>query len=146
MTAELERRAQELIERIDDLGGAVAAIEQGFVQAEIEASAFRYQSEVEAGGRIVVGVNRFAEDGEERVELLQVDPESEKRQRERTARVRAERDGAAAEAALAEVRRTAEGDDNLLPPIREALRASCTVGEICGTLRDLWGTYDAQRA
>jgi methylmalonyl-CoA mutase N-terminal domain/subunit len=144
LTAELEELAQELIQRVDDLGGAVAAIEQGFVQAEIEASAFRYQAEVEARDRVVVGVNRFTEGGEYRVELLQVDPESERRQRERTARVREDRDGAAAETALAEVRRTAEGDANLLPPMREALRASCTVGEICGALRELWGTYDAR--
>jgi methylmalonyl-CoA mutase N-terminal domain/subunit len=146
LTAELEEKAQELIDRVQELGGAVAAIEQGFVQAEIEASAFHYQAEVEAGDRVVVGVNRFAEEGQERVELLSVDPESERRQRERTARVRAERDTDAAEAALAEVRRTAEGDANLLPPMREALRARCTVGEICGVLRDLWGTYDAQHA
>jgi methylmalonyl-CoA mutase N-terminal domain/subunit len=146
LTAELEQKAQELIERVDDLGGAVAAIEQGFVQAEIEAAAFRYQSEVESGDRVVVGVNRFTEEEAERVELLHVDPESERRQRERTARVRAERDPAAAETALSEVRRVAEGEGNLLPPIREALRARCTVGEICGALRELWGTYDAQHA
>jgi len=146
LTAELEEKAQELIDRVQELGGAVAAIEQGFVQAEIEASAFRYQAEVEAGERVVVGVNRFTEEGQERVELLSVDPESERRQQERTARVRAERDADAAEAALAEVRRAAEGDANLLPPVREALRARCTVGEICGVLRDVWGTYDAQRA
>jgi len=146
LTAELEEKAQELIDRVQELGGAVAAIEQGFVQAEIEASAFRYQAEIEAGDRVVVGVNRFAEQGQERVELLSVDPESERRQRERTARVRAERDADAAEAALAGVRRAAEGDANLLPPMRDALRARCTVGEICGVLRDLWGTYDAQHA
>ncbi|MGH3078726.1 MAG: acyl-CoA mutase large subunit family protein, partial [Gaiellaceae bacterium] len=146
LTADLEERARELIERVDDLGGAVAAIEQGFIQGEIESAAFRHQAGVESGDRVVVGVNEFGEDEEERVQLLQVDPESERRQRERTARVRAERDGAAAEAALAEVRRLAETDANLLPPLREALRAHCTVGEICGTLRDLWGTYDAQRA
>jgi methylmalonyl-CoA mutase, N-terminal domain len=144
LTAELEGRAQELIQRVDDLGGAVAAIEQGFVQAEIEASAFRYQTGVESRERVVVGVNRFTGDGEERVELLQVDPESERRQRDRTARVRAERDGPAVESALAEVCRTAESDANLLPPLREALRLRCTVGEICGALRDLWGTYDAR--
>jgi methylmalonyl-CoA mutase N-terminal domain/subunit len=146
LTEELERKAWELIERVDELGGAVAAIEQGFVQGEIDASAFRHQSEVEAGERVVVGVNRFTEDDEERVELLQVDPESERRQRERAARVRAERDAAAAEAALAEVRRVAETDENLLPVVREALRARCTVGEICSALRELWGTYDAQHA
>jgi len=146
LTTELEGRARELIERIDALGGAVSAIEQGFVQAEIEASAYRYQAEVEAGDRVVVGVNRFADDEVERVELLHVDPEIERRQRERTARVRAERDAHAAERALEVVRLTAEGDANLLPPMREALRARCTVGEICGALRELWGTYDAQHA
>jgi methylmalonyl-CoA mutase N-terminal domain/subunit len=146
LTAELEQRAQELIDRIDELGGAVAAIEQGFVQAEIEASAFRYQSEIEAGERVVVGVNRFVEDGGERVEILHVDPESERRQRERTATVRAERDGDAVAARLAEVRDVAESDVNLLPAMREALRARATIGEICGVLRELWGTYDAQHA
>ncbi len=134
------------MQRVDDLGGAVSAIEQGFVQAEIEASAFRYQAEVESGERMVVGVNRFTEEGDERVELLQVDPESERRQTERTARVRAERNAEAAASALAEVERTAETDANLLPPMREALRARCTIGEICGVLRRLWGTYDGRHA
>jgi methylmalonyl-CoA mutase N-terminal domain/subunit len=146
LTAELEEKAQALLEQIDELGGAVAAIEQGWVQAEIDASAFRYQAEIEARERIVVGVNEFAEDEQERVELLQVDPTSERRQLERTARVRAERDAEAAGAALAEVRRIAETDENLLPAIREALRVRATVGEICGVLRELWGTYDAQHA
>jgi methylmalonyl-CoA mutase N-terminal domain/subunit len=146
LTAELEARARELIDRVDALGGAVAAIEEGFVQGEIEASAYRFQTQVESGDRVVVGVNRFAEDEAEHVELLHVDPEIERRQRERTARVRAERSAADAEHALAVVRETAEGDGNLLPPMREALRARCTVGEICGALRDLWGTYDARHA
>ena len=146
LTEELEQRAQELIDRVDGLGGAVAAIELGFVQGEIEASAFRYQSEVESGERIVVGVNEFREDAAERVELLQVDAESERRQRERTAHVRAARDAEAVIAALAEVRRAAETDANLLPSLREALRAHATVGEICGALREVWGTYDAQHA
>jgi methylmalonyl-CoA mutase, N-terminal domain len=146
LTDELERRAAELIGRIDDLGGAVAAIERGFVQAEIEASAFRHQSEVESGERVIVGVNAFTESGEAAVELLHVDPEIERRQRERTARVRRERDAAAAAAALAVVAETAASADNLLPPMRAALCARCTVGEICGALRELWGTYDAQHA
>ena len=146
LTAELEKQAQELIDRVDELGGAVAAIEQGFVQAEIEASAYRYQSEVESGERVVVGVNRFDEEEAGRVEILQVDPETEQRQRERTAGVRAGRDAERAGAALAEVHRVAEGDANLLPALREALRASSTVGEICGVLREVWGTYDAQHA
>ncbi|HEY4620510.1 MAG TPA: methylmalonyl-CoA mutase family protein [Gaiellaceae bacterium] len=146
LTVELERQAQELMDRVDELGGAVAAIEQGFVQAEIEGSAFRYQTQVEAGDRVVVGVNRYTEEETERVELLHVDPESERRQRERTAGIRAERDAERAAAALTDVRDAAESDANLLPPIREALRAHCTVGEICGVLREAWGTYDAQHA
>jgi methylmalonyl-CoA mutase, N-terminal domain len=146
LTTELEERARELIEQVDERGGAVASIEEGFVQGEIDASAFLYQSEVESGEQVVVGVNRFAEHEGERVELLAVDPEGERRQRERTARVRAERDAEAATAALAEIRRAAESDANVLPALREALRAQCTVGEICRLLRELWGTYDAQHA
>ena len=143
LTDELEDAARALIARIDELGGAVAAIEQGFVQAEIEASAFRYQSEIESGERAVVGVNAFAEDVRDDVELLQVDPAMEQRQQERTANVRATRGAAAAAEAMEEVRRVASSDSNLLPALREALRAHCTVGEICGALRDLWGTHDA---
>jgi methylmalonyl-CoA mutase, N-terminal domain len=146
LTGELEQRARELIARIDELGGAVAAIEQGFVQAEIEASAFGHQTQVESGERVVVGVNAYTEGSTEAVQLLTVDPEVERRQRERTARVRAERDSAAATAALDEVCRIAETDENLLPALREALRVHCTVGEICSALRGLWGTYDAQHA
>jgi methylmalonyl-CoA mutase N-terminal domain/subunit len=146
LTTELEARVRDLLERIDALGGAVAAIEEGFVQAEIEASAYRYQTEIESGERVVVGVNRFAEDEAEHVELLHVDPEIERRQRERLRLVRAERSPAEATAALDAVRATAAGDGNLLPPMREALRARCTVGEICSVLRELWGTYDARRA
>jgi len=146
LTEELEQRTRELIARIDDFGGAVAAIERGFVQAEIEASAFRYQTEIESSERVIVGVNRFTEDDSQRVELLHVDPEIERRQRGRLARVRAERDSAVCEQAVAGVLRGAESDSNLLPPLREALGAHCTVGEICGALREVWGTYDARHA
>jgi methylmalonyl-CoA mutase, N-terminal domain len=146
LTDELEARARELIDEVDERGGAVAAIEQGFVQREIEESAFRYTTEVEAGSRVIVGVNRFAEDEAEQFELLRIDPEAERRQLERTASVRAERNADEAAAALAEVRRVADTDANLLPPMRDALRAGSTIGEICNELRDLWGTYDGQRA
>jgi methylmalonyl-CoA mutase N-terminal domain/subunit len=95
---------------------------------------------------VIVGVNRYQEQESEPIELHQLDPEAERRQLERTARVRAERDADEAARAGAEVRRVAEGDGNLLPAMREALRARCTVGEICNVLRDLFGTYDAQRA
>ncbi len=146
MTRELEEQARELIERVDELGGAVAAIEQGFVQREIEEAAFRYTQEVEAGDRVLVGVNRFAEEGDEPIELHRLDPAAEQRQLERTARVRAERDAEAAAAALQEVRRVAASGENLLPAMREALRARCTIGEICDELREEFATYDAQRA
>jgi len=146
LTDELEARAWELIQRVESLGGAVAAIEQGFVQDEIEQAAFAWQREIESGERVIVGVNRFHEDEEAQVELQRIDPEAERRQLERTARVRAERDAGAAERALAAVRETARGEANLLPPMRDALRARCTVGEICETLRDEWGMYDALRA
>jgi methylmalonyl-CoA mutase N-terminal domain/subunit len=145
LTTELEREATTLIERIDELGGAVAAIEAGFTQGEIEEAAFRHQQQVEDGSRVIVGVNRFRTDAQEHVELHRVDPAVEAKQRERTALVRAGRDAAAAAAALAEVTRVAQTDANLLPAMRDALRARCTVGEICGALRDLWGTYDARR-
>src|SRR6266545_2823398 len=145
LTDELEQRAWELIQHVDELGGAVAAIEQGFVQGEIEQAAFRWQEEIESGARVIVGVNAYTESESEPIELHRLDPEAERRQLERTARVRAERDAQQAEAALARVRDGARGTENLLPPMHDALRALCTVGEICNVLRDEWGTYDAQR-
>jgi methylmalonyl-CoA mutase, N-terminal domain len=142
LTDELSTRAWELIERVESLGGAVAAIERGFVQEEIEGAAFRWQQEVERGERVIVGVNKYVRDEEQPIELHSIDPAAEERQRERTARVRAERNASEAESALTQVRETAAGAGNLLPVMREALRARCTVGEICGVLRDEWGTYD----
>ena len=146
LTDELEAEARELIERVDELGGAVAAIEQSFVQREIEEAAFRYSEQVESGERVIVGVNRYEEEEPEPIELHRIDPEAERRQLERTARVRAERDGAAAEAALARVREAAQSTKNLLPPMRDALRARCTIGELCNVLREEFGLYDAQLA
>ncbi|MET0259621.1 MAG: methylmalonyl-CoA mutase family protein [Gaiellaceae bacterium] len=145
LTDELEERARELIARVDDVGGAVAAVEQGFVQGEIENAAYRYAQEVEAGERVIVGVNQYEEAEPEEIELLRIDPEAERRQHERTSRVRAERDAKAAEESLARVREAASGTENLLPPLREALRVRCTIGEICNVLRDEFGMYDAQR-
>jgi len=146
LTAELEARAWELIERVDELGGAVEAIEQSFVQGEIEQSAFEWQQQVERGERVIVGVNRYQEDEPERVELQRIDPDSERRQLERTARLRADRNAEEAGRALDAVRETVRTDANLLPPMREALRARCTIGEICDVLRAEWGMYDAVRS
>jgi methylmalonyl-CoA mutase N-terminal domain/subunit len=95
---------------------------------------------------VIVGVNRYAEAEAEQIELLHIDPQAEQRQLERTARVRAERDANAAESALARVREAARGTENLLPPLREALAAYCTVGELCEVMREEFGMYDAQRS
>ncbi len=146
LTRELEERATELIAQIDELGGAVAAVEQGFTQHEIEEAAYQFERQVESGERVVVGVNRFTEHDDQGIELHRLDPESERRQVERTQRLRAERDAGAAEAALARVREAARGETNLLHPMRDALAAHGTVGEICNALRDEFGTYDAHLA
>jgi len=144
LTDALEAEARELIDRIDELGGAVVAIEAGWVQEQIEEAAFAWQREVESGERVIVGVNRFTSDEPERVELHVLDAAIERAQRDRVQALRAARDAAAVEAAMAEVRRIADGEGNLLPPLRDALAARATVGELCGTLRELWGTYDAR--
>jgi methylmalonyl-CoA mutase N-terminal domain/subunit len=146
MTDELEAGARELIERIDELGGSVAAIERGWIQSEIEESAYRYTSEIEAGERVIVGVNRFTEEESEPIELYRLDPEAERRQLERTSRLRAERNAEDVERILGDVRRIATGEGNMLVPMREALRARATIGEICEALREEWGMYDSQRA
>ena len=141
LTDELEEAALALMREVEDRGGAVEAIEQGFQKEEIERSAYRIARETESGERVVVGVNRFRSDDEEPYEPLRVDPAIEQRQREKLARLREERDGAAVTAALARLRETAEGTGNVLPPMKEALRARATVGEVCDALRDVWGTY-----
>jgi methylmalonyl-CoA mutase N-terminal domain/subunit len=146
LTDELEHGAEELLARVDELGGAVEAIDQGFVQREIEQAAFSYTQDVETGEKVLVGVNRYTEEQAESIELHRLDPAAEQRQLERTGRVRTERNADEATAALDRVRETARGDANLLPPMREALRARCTIGEICNVLRDEFGMYDAQRA
>jgi methylmalonyl-CoA mutase, N-terminal domain len=142
LTDELEARASELIERVDELGGAVAAVEQGFVQDEIESSAFTWQREVEDGTRAIVGVNAYTTDAESAIELQAIDPAAIERQLARTARVRAERSADDASAALVRVREAARGTENMLRPMREALRVRCTIGEICGVLREEWGEQD----
>jgi methylmalonyl-CoA mutase N-terminal domain/subunit len=146
LTDELESRAWELIERIDELGGGVVAVEQGFVQGEIENAAFKWQQEVESGERVIVGVNKYAAESEQPIELQSIDPAAERRQLERTARVRAERNADEVAAALARVREAARGTENMLHSMREALRVRSTIGEICGVLREEWGEHDKGRA
>ncbi|ROQ96259.1 methylmalonyl-CoA mutase [Streptomyces sp. 2132.2] len=141
LTDEVEEAALALMRRVEDLGGAVAAIEAGFQKGEIERNAYRIARETDGGERVVVGVNRFTLEQEERYEPLRVDPEIENRQREALAALRAERDGEAVAAALAALREAAAGTANVLYPMKEALRSRATVGEVCNALREVWGTY-----
>ncbi|MFJ8009626.1 acyl-CoA mutase large subunit family protein [Streptomyces fagopyri] len=141
MTDDVEAAAVDLMTRVEELGGAVDAIEHGFQKGEIERSAYRVAQETDSGERVVVGVNRFRLDEEEPYEPLRVDPAIEAQQAERLARLRADRDGAAVGAALAELKEAAAGTANVLYPMKDALRARATVGEVCGALREVWGTY-----
>ena len=141
MTGDLEDAALELIQAVEDRGGAVAAIEQGFQKDEIEASAYRVAREIDDGARTVVGVNKYVTSGDEPYEPLRVDPQIEADQRERLAVLRAERDNRAVTRALDALRAAAEGTDNVLPPLRDALKLRATGGEVAHALRDVWGVY-----
>jgi methylmalonyl-CoA mutase N-terminal domain/subunit len=142
LTNELERQAYDYFERIEELGGVIPAIEQNFQQREIAEASFRYQSEVERGERVVVGVNRYVQEDELPIDLLRIDPALEQKQIERVRAVRERRDTAAAEAALARLKEDAAHDDrNLMEPIMAASRAYVTMGEMCDALREVWGTW-----
>ncbi|MEI2730606.1 MAG: methylmalonyl-CoA mutase family protein [Dermatophilaceae bacterium] len=141
MTDELETAINELIKAVEDRGGAVRAIEQGFQKAEIERSAYQVALEIDNGERTVIGVNRFTLDHEDEYDPLRVDPSIEAEQRERLRALRADRDDAAVKAALARLQEAAGGTDNLLYPMREALRLRATGGEIANALRAVWGSY-----
>ncbi|MER8069063.1 methylmalonyl-CoA mutase family protein [Streptomyces sp. NPDC094034] len=141
MTDDVEAAAVALMTRVEDLGGAVDAIERGFQKSEIERSAYAVARETECGERVVVGVNRFTLDEEEPYEPLRVDPAIEAQQAARLARLRSERDRPAVDRALAGVRAAAEGTANVLPPMKTALAARATVGEVCDALREVWGRY-----
>ncbi|GGJ92948.1 methylmalonyl-CoA mutase [Pilimelia anulata] len=141
MTDTIEAAALALMTRVADFGSAVSAIESGFQKREIESSAYRIAQEIDAGDRVVVGVNRFTVDVEEPYEPLRVDPAIEAAQVGRLTALRADRDGAAVESALGALRKAAEGTDNVLYPMKDALRARATVGEVCHALRATWGLY-----
>jgi methylmalonyl-CoA mutase N-terminal domain/subunit len=141
LTDRLETEAMDLIKRIDDLGGAVAGIESGFQQREIENAAYEHARAVGSGDAVIVGVNRFQVDETGDHDVLRVDPRIESEQVDRLRRLRDRRDENAVQAALEAVRQTAAGDENLLPPMREALKLSATVGEVSGALVDVFGRY-----
>jgi len=145
LTNRLEAEAYELFGRVDELGGMVAAIEENMPQREIAEAAYRYQQEVESGERVVVGVNRYRTDSDEEIHILRIDPDLERKQIERLAAFKARRDSAVVEqriAALAEA--SSRPDRNLMPVIVDAVRDGVTLGEVCDTWRETWGTWREQ--
>jgi methylmalonyl-CoA mutase N-terminal domain/subunit len=141
LTDDLEEAIENLLQAVEDRGGAVAAIEQGFQKDEIERSAYRITTEIDSGERTVVGVNSFTVEEEEPYEPLRVDPTIEQQQRDALAELRAKRDNDAVARALVQMKAAALGTDNVLWPMKEALAARATVGEVCHALREVWGTY-----
>jgi methylmalonyl-CoA mutase N-terminal domain/subunit len=142
LTARLEAEAYDYFDRIERLGGVVAAIKDNFFQREIADASFRYQAEVEARQRVVVGVNRYQLEREPEIEILRIDPALEEKQAARVQGLRARRDGAAVDAALAKLKAGAERDTtNLMPLLVDAARAYATLGEMCDALREVWGVW-----
>jgi methylmalonyl-CoA mutase N-terminal domain/subunit len=141
LTDQLEAAARELLEEIEALGGTLAAIEAGFQQRQIQESSYQVQRAIEDGSQVVVGVNRFQDEGHRTPPLQRIDPDGERRQVEGLRRVRAERDPAAWDAALRRVGECARGDENIMPSLIEAVRAYATVGEISDRLRAEWGEH-----
>jgi methylmalonyl-CoA mutase N-terminal domain/subunit len=141
LTEEIFERAQEYIDKIDELGGAAAAIEKGFIQREIQDSAYRYQREIEKEERVVVGVNKFQIEEKPPKDLLRVDPGVRISQMEGLEKLRSERDNSKVKGMLGDLKKAAQGKDNLMPVILEAVKAYATLGEICDELRDVFGEY-----
>jgi methylmalonyl-CoA mutase N-terminal domain/subunit len=142
LTKEIEEKATKYIEQIDAMGGAVAAIEKGFMQREITESAYRYQKEVESKNRIVVGVNEFLSEEEVPIKLLQINPEIEKKLVEKLEQIKKKRNKAKVNDALNNLRRTAEREnENLMPSVLQAVKEYATLGEICSVLREVFGEY-----
>ena len=141
LTNRMEEEAYGYFRKIESLGGMLGAIERGFPQREIAESAYRYQREIDTGQRTVVGVNDYLTDEHVTIPLLEIDREGERRQRERLARVRRERDNELMAQRLEALREAAQGTENLMPHILEAVRAYATLGEICGVFREVFGEY-----
>jgi methylmalonyl-CoA mutase N-terminal domain/subunit len=142
LTDEIEKRASDYIAKIDQLGGSVAAIEKGYIQQEIQESAYQYQKEIEAGDRVMVGVNMFQTKEPPPKGLLKVDPKVREMQVKRLAQLRASREGQRVKTSLAGLKKVAGGDGNLMVPILDCVRARCTLGEICDVLRGVFGEYE----
>jgi len=145
LTEALEEQAWALMDKVEQLGGAVAAIEEGFMQEEIEQSAYAYAKQVDAGSKVIVGVNRFVEPEEVPVEVFPIDPALERQQVQRVRRTRQERDPEAVRVALEDLARAAAGSSNLLVPMKAALAARATLGEVSDVLREVFGEYRPTR-
>ena len=143
LTDEIEKRASDYIAKIDQMGGSVEAIERGYIQKEIQESAYRYQKEIETGDRVIVGVNRFQTKEPPPTGLSKVDPEVREAQMKRLTELRASRDSQRVETSLASLKKTAQGEGNLMVPILDCVRANCTLGEICDVLRGVFGEYES---
>jgi methylmalonyl-CoA mutase N-terminal domain/subunit len=141
LTKEIFDRAEDYINKIDDMGGAVAAIEKGYIQREIQDSAYTYQREIEKQERIVVGLNRFQVEEEKPTNLLRVDPAVRVTQIEKLKQLRSERDAERVKKTLADLKEGAQGSANLVPLILEAVKAYATLGEVCNVLREVFGEY-----
>jgi methylmalonyl-CoA mutase, N-terminal domain len=141
LTDEIEKAAWQYLEKIRSMGGAVAAIEAGYMQDEITQAAYEYTKSIDSGQRVIVGVNKYVDDQPEPAEVFPIDPELQRQQVARTQRVRAERDQAAVDKALAEVEAAARGTQNLLYPMKDALAARATLGEVSDVLRGVFGVY-----
>ncbi len=146
LTDDIEKAANEILDKVEDMGGAVSAIESGYMQQEIQEAAVRQQREIEEGKRIVVGVNKFQSDEEPPKTIFRVDTKAGKAQIERLKKLRAGRDDAAVRASLTRLSETAQSDENLMPAILEAVKSYATLGEICGELRTVFGEYRAPTA
>jgi methylmalonyl-CoA mutase N-terminal domain/subunit len=143
LTDDLETRARAIMAQVDEFGGAVAAIEAGYEQAQIQENAYRLQTAIEEGRTTVVGVNKHVEEGATDTPIQRLDEEAVAAQVARLAEFRRRRDSPRALAALDDLRQAAGGTTNLLPVMRACLLAGCTLGEICTALRDVWGEYTA---
>jgi methylmalonyl-CoA mutase N-terminal domain/subunit len=141
LTNEIERKAIEYIEKIDTMGGSIKAIESGYIQGEIAESAYQYQKEIEKKKRIIVGLNQFSIEEKPLKDILRIKPEVERYQKEKLVRVKKERDNGKVKETLSILKKTAQGKDNVVPPILEAVKAYAGIGEISDTLREVFGEY-----
>jgi len=141
LTLDVEAAANDYIRRIDEMGGMIPAIERGFPQVEIAQASYEYQKEIERGEQVIVGVNKFAEQDEQPIDVLQIDQSSEQKQIQRLDMLKRQRSASEVAKTLNALRRAAEGTENTMPYILDAVRAYATVGEVCGALKDVFGSY-----